>query len=212
MTALGFGTDYMEKYVPFTINLSDIAFKDLVDQALSEETQLNGDLCKNDFSFFSCPLHLDYFLSNALGLNFTLSIQLNRITPRKVKSFIKEINLTLANENLVPEDNKRTIIAFYYLKIFMWELYEKLPFFKDFQDEINQKIAQKLYEEFEKGNSNINGIIDNLDQDQQNQITMIMAEDYEIQLALRKFIIFFPQRKMKRKMSMSSGIETNLHY
>ena len=136
MTALGFGTDYMEKYVPFTINLSDIAFKDLVDQALSEETQLNGDLCKNDFSFFSCPLHLDYFLSNALGLNFTLSIQLNRITPRKVKSFIKEINLTLANENLVPEDNKRTIIAFYYLKIFMWELYEKLPFFKDFQDEI----------------------------------------------------------------------------
>ena len=41
-----------------------------------------------------------------------------------------------ANENLVPEDNKRTIIAFYYLKIFMWELYEKLPFFKDFQDEI----------------------------------------------------------------------------
>lgn len=52
---------------------------------------------------------------------------------------------------------------------------------EDFQDEINQKIAQKLYEEFEKGNSNINGIIDNLDQDQQNQITMIMAEDYEIE-------------------------------
>jgi len=49
---------------------------------------------------------------------------------------------------------------------------------EDFQDEINQKIAQKLYEEFEKGNSNINGIIDNLDQD---QITMIMAEDYEIE-------------------------------
>lgn len=38
-----------------------------------------------------------------------------------------------------------------------------------------------MYEEFEKGNSNINGIIDNLDQDQQNQITMIMAEDYEIE-------------------------------
>ena len=52
---------------------------------------------------------------------------------------------------------------------------------EDFQDKINQKIAKKLYEEFEKGNSNINGIIDNLDQDQQNQITMIMAEDYEIE-------------------------------
>lgn len=52
---------------------------------------------------------------------------------------------------------------------------------EDFQDEINIKIAKKLYEEFEKGNSNINGIIDNLEQEEQNQITMIMAEDYEIE-------------------------------
>ena len=52
---------------------------------------------------------------------------------------------------------------------------------EDFQDEINKEIAKKLYEEFEKGNSNINGIIDNLEQEQQNQITMIMAEDYEIE-------------------------------
>ena len=37
-----------------------------------------------------------------------------------------------------------------------------------------------MYEEFEKGNSNINGIIDELDEEEQNQITMIMAEDYEI--------------------------------
>ena len=52
---------------------------------------------------------------------------------------------------------------------------------QDFQDEINSNIAKKLYEEFEKGNSNINGIIDNLEQEEQNRITMIMAEDYEIE-------------------------------
>lgn len=51
---------------------------------------------------------------------------------------------------------------------------------EDFQDEINIKITKKLYEEFEKGNSNINGIIDSLEQEEQNQITMIMADDYEI--------------------------------
>ena len=45
---------------------------------------------------------------------------------------------------------------------------------------MNNKIAKKLYEEFEKGNSNINGIIDELDEEELNQITMIMAEDYEI--------------------------------
>lgn len=50
----------------------------------------------------------------------------------------------------------------------------------DFQDEVNINIAKKLYEELEKGNSNINGIIDELEQEEQNQITLIMADDYEI--------------------------------
>ena len=51
---------------------------------------------------------------------------------------------------------------------------------EDFKDIINQKIARKLYEEFDNGNSNINGIIDNLSEEEQNHITMIMAEDYGI--------------------------------
>ena len=51
---------------------------------------------------------------------------------------------------------------------------------KDFQDEVNMNIAKKLYEELEKGNSNINSIIDELEQEEQNQITMILADDFEI--------------------------------
>ena len=52
---------------------------------------------------------------------------------------------------------------------------------EDFKEEINKKIAEKLYEEFEKGNSNINSIIDELSEEEQNRITEIMAEDYEIE-------------------------------
>ena len=51
---------------------------------------------------------------------------------------------------------------------------------EDFKDEINKEIAKKLYEEFEKGNSNINGIIDTLEEAEQNHITEILADDYEI--------------------------------
>ena len=51
---------------------------------------------------------------------------------------------------------------------------------EDFKDYINQEIVKKLYEEFEKGNSNINSIIDMLEEEQQNHITEIMADDYEI--------------------------------
>ena len=51
---------------------------------------------------------------------------------------------------------------------------------QDFKDELNKKIYQKLYEEFEKENNNINSILDKLSEDEQNHITEILANDYEI--------------------------------
>ena len=52
---------------------------------------------------------------------------------------------------------------------------------EDFKDELNKKIATKIYEELEKGNNNFNQVIDYLSDEEQNHITEIMAEDYEIQ-------------------------------
>ena len=52
---------------------------------------------------------------------------------------------------------------------------------EDFKYELNKEIAKKLYEELEKGNSNINSIIDKMDEEEQSHITEIMAIDYEIE-------------------------------
>ena len=52
---------------------------------------------------------------------------------------------------------------------------------EEFQSEIDKEIAKKLYEEYEKGNSNIISIIDQLEEKEQNHITKIMAEDYGIE-------------------------------
>ena len=37
-----------------------------------------------------------------------------------------------------------------------------------------------MYEEFEKGNSNINAILDKMNEEEQNHITEILADDYEL--------------------------------
>lgn len=65
------------------------------------------------------------------------------------------------------------------------EVYEQikdilLP--EDFRKEENQKIMQKLYEEFKKGNSNINNILEWFNDDEEiiSILTGIMADDYEI--------------------------------
>lgn len=52
---------------------------------------------------------------------------------------------------------------------------------EDFKYEIDRKIAIKLYEEFEKRNSNINSIIDKLSEEERNHVTAILAEDYGIE-------------------------------
>ena len=63
--------------------------------------------------------------------------------------------------------------------------YEKLKSIvtiNEFKYEINKQILKKLYDGFEKGNSNINNILDTLqDETELNQITKIMADDYNIQ-------------------------------
>ena len=52
---------------------------------------------------------------------------------------------------------------------------------EDFKYTLNKEIAKKVYEELEKGNSNINSILDNMTEEEQNHITEIMSTDYEIE-------------------------------
>ena len=98
--------------------------------------------------------------------------------PKPVVTHIKR------EEKVISEAVKRrenTVIALLLMgDLNIFEILRQNIKVENFQDEVNKKIAQKLYEEFEKGNSNINAIIDNLEQDEQNQIKMIMSEDYEI--------------------------------
>lgn len=85
---------------------------------------------------------------------------------------------------------------------------------EDFQDRINQEIAKKLYEEFEKGNSNINGIIDMLGEEEQSHITEIMADDYEIddvEKAIDDIMQGYEKDKLnRRKFEILELIEGNI--
>ena len=98
--------------------------------------------------------------------------------PKPVVRHIKE------NKEQVPEIIKRrenTVLAILLngdLNIF--PIIKQNIKLEDFKDGINREIVKKLYEEFEKGNSNINGIIDTLGEEEQNHITEILADDYEL--------------------------------
>ncbi len=106
----------------------------------------------------------------------------------------------------VPEKTKRrenTILSILLLgdkNIF--EIIKQNISVEDFKYEIDKKIAKKLYEEFEIGNSNINSIIDDLSEEEQNHITMIMAEDYgidDVEKAIDDIIQSFEKEKLNER-------------
>ena len=99
-----------------------------------------------------------------------------RIAPKKI---VKE-DTEESNENL----NKRENMIISLLLTDNGNAYQNLKSVidpNDFKIDINKKIVQILYDEFEKGNSNINSILDSIkDEEMLNTITKIMADDYNI--------------------------------
>ena len=132
--------------------------------------------------------------------------------PKPVVTHIKR------EEKVISEAVKRrenTVIALLLMgDLNIFEILRQNIKVEDFKDEVNKKIAQKLYEEFEKGNSNINAIIDNLEQDEQNQITMIMSEDYEItdiEKAIDDVVQAYEREKLNtRKFEILDLLDKNL--
>ena len=99
-----------------------------------------------------------------------------RIAPKKI---VKE-DTEESNENL----NRRENMIISLLLTDNGNAYQNLKSVidpNDFKIDINKKIVQILYDEFEKGNSNINSILDSIkDEEMLNTITKIMADDYNI--------------------------------
>lgn len=82
---------------------------------------------------------------------------------------------------------------------------------EDFKFEPNKKIAIKIYEEFEKGNFDINGLIHNLEQELQNQITSIMSYDFGIEdktKAAEDIIVIYERERLNtRKLEILGLLE-----
>ena len=82
---------------------------------------------------------------------------------------------------------------------------------EDFKFELNKQIATKIYAEFENGNFNINKLIDNLEQELQNQITLIMSYDFGIEdktKAAEDIIIIYERERLNsRKIDILNLLE-----
>lgn len=82
---------------------------------------------------------------------------------------------------------------------------------EDFKYPINKEIVKKVYEEYEKGNFNINSIIDTSSEELQNEITAIMAYDFGIEdktKAIKDIIKIYEKERLNiRKLEIINLLE-----
>jgi hypothetical protein len=134
---------YLEKYLQHKINLTKINFFDIIDN-LYESGNYNKELVfKEDFKFLRTRMKnisfIDFF--DDFSLNGELSIEFNNLNIRKMKIFLNEIFAAVEDETL--EVDKRTIIAFFFLKHFYSNKFREL----NFKDNLNNTFTFKVNNE-----------------------------------------------------------------
>ena len=98
----------------------------------------------------------------------------------KEKAVIKHQKVEKTEVSELVKKRENTVLALLLMgDLNVFKIIKQNITIEDFKDNLNKQIATKLYEELEKGNSNINSILDNLNEEQ-NHITAILADDYEI--------------------------------
>lgn len=138
-----FNRKYIEKFIPYIHTISYLNFNQIFEHLFDTSYKNNDILEKKDFNFLIKIFDKDFFgeenkkelgtindLKYIFGVHknyLDLSFLYEEINPRKVKLFLDEVILILQlkKENNLDIEN-RVIIAFCFLKVFLYEEYLKL--------------------------------------------------------------------------------------
>lgn len=153
---------YLEKYIPYTIELTQIKFERIIAVFLKNNKYKN--ICYKDFEFLTLrTIFIPWQIQKKLGINFNLELDIFGFSIRKIQIFLEEVNNVLENELFI--DYKRQIITFFFIKHFMYHIFEKLSIEDTFIDSckfIYKKKNYTIYElfnDFESGELKDNDIL-----------------------------------------------------
>lgn len=142
---LGFSPIYLEKYIQFKMNLTEINFFEILALVFQENNFDKNIIQLDDFNFLKeySQKNRNNSLEKELGINKTMYFKLSNISIRRVKNFLKELNGILKYEEY--ENHKETVISFFILKHFISTEYEKLNIEEGLLETFKFKVNSKSY-------------------------------------------------------------------
>lgn len=125
---------YLEKYIPYTVNLTPISFERVVAVLCGAKKYVN--INRDDFMFLRISKRIPEIVKNRLQIGDEIRLKIPSFSIRKVIIFLDEIEASLNNDAYRTKDEiKNTLILYYFVKHFLYNLYDKITLQKNFLDE-----------------------------------------------------------------------------
>ena len=123
---LKFDNNYLEKYIHYTVNITDVSFLNML-KFFYEELSIDEKLYRvEELSFLYNPLQYSYFLCGKFNINSFNENNLYGVGARKVKRFLLELQKVIKeNDEYMGTKSKRVVIAFIYVKHFYPHIYNE---------------------------------------------------------------------------------------
>lgn len=127
--------DYIEKYIPYVVNLTPIPFTEVLESVFSCSEICESILSAENFKHLTLPIYSDYYIREIFKIDYDMHIQLENIAIRKVEVFIDDLMVILMNQKYFEnKEYKKMAINFLFLKHFFYELYDKFIIGKSLLD------------------------------------------------------------------------------
>ena len=138
---IGFSEEYLEKYLPYTMQLTPLAFKELVEYKCEE---LDSKIL-NANEIIEVFKPKTYYVLQRLELMPEPTLNLDFSTARTVENMINELYTVLQNKEAWGQENKKVLISFFIVKHYMKDSYEKLQYFKALDEVFKIKMGDNTY-------------------------------------------------------------------
>lgn len=113
---LGFEIEYLEKYLPYSVTLTQIPYKELVEQQWKDIMPKNISITMKSVQSIGDGLRNCSHFSTLLGLNLRIQMDLDkRTTPRKMENFLTELKEMVATNPALSDSsiNQKYITAMF---------------------------------------------------------------------------------------------------
>lgn len=135
---------YLEKYIPYTINLTPLAFERVVAVFCDAKRYVN--IKKDDFMFLRISKSIPDIIKNRLQIGDEIKLKIPSFSIRKIILFLDEIDASLNNNAYKAKDEiKKALILYYFMKHFLYNLYNKISLQRNFLDEELFEYENKRY-------------------------------------------------------------------